>query len=197
MNRTHSVYQDYQLFPKFLLATNNYVVVKDFIHQDGADQIGKEFRKYCVDSFAKADTQVPGSPAVYNHPLIHQLLFSKIFYMNDLIGERLYPTYCYARWYKTGAELKQHTDAEACEISVSVNLFGDPWAIYFTKPDNTIESVTLNPGDAVIYKGVKSVHWREKFTGKECVQAFLHYVTIHGPNYLHAFDLARNPNGFV
>jgi hypothetical protein len=177
------------------LQQNNYFVVRDFLHQDGADFVGKDFKKFCVENFAKPDSQVPNSPCVYNHPLVHQMLISKIFYMNDLVGERLYPTYCYARWYKTGAELKPHTDAEACEISVSVNLLGDPWAIYFTKPDGSSSGVTLNQGDAVIYKGMKSVHWREKFEGKECVQAFLHYITINGPHYFHAFDSVRNPAG--
>jgi hypothetical protein len=182
---------------KDLLEKNNYFVVRDFFHQDGAEFVSKDFKKHCIEKFSKPDSQVPNSPAVYNHPLIQQMLFSKIFYMNDLIGERLYPTYCYARWYKTGAELKPHTDAEACEISVSVNLSGDGWPIYFTKPDGTTNGVTLQQGDAVIYKGVKSVHWREKFDGKECVQAFLHYITITGPNYFHAFDSIRNPKGPV
>lgn len=180
---------------KDLLEKNNYFVVKGFLHHTGADYLGKEFRKDCVSKFLKPDTQVAGSPAMYSHPLIHQMLLSKIFYMNDLVGERLYPTYCYARWYKTGAELAPHIDAEPCEISVSVNLSGDPWPIYFTRPDGSTEGVTLGQGDAVIYKGITSPHWREKFTGKECVQAFLHYVTITGPNYFHAFDLTRHPVG--
>lgn len=179
------------------LQQDNYVVVEGFLHQDTALYIGKEFRKHCIEKFIKADTQVPGSPAVYDHRLIKQILLSKIFYMNDLMGERLYPTYCYARWYKTGAELLPHTDAESCEISVSVNLMGDQWPIYFTKPDGSSVNITLNPGDAVIYKGINSIHWREKFKGTECVQAFLHYVRIFGPYYHHAFDLQRNGFGLV
>lgn len=179
------------------LQTDNYVVVEGFLHRDAAVYAGKEFRKDCIEKFVKADTQVPGSPALYGHTIIDQILISKIFYMNDLLGERLYPTYCYARWYKAGAELKPHTDAEACEISVSLNLLGDTWPIYFTKPDGSVAEVLLNSGDAVIYKGIQSSHWREKFNGVECVQAFLHYVKIYGPNYHHAFDLQRNSVGLV
>ena len=180
-----------------LLEANNFFVVKDFIHQDGAEMIANDFKKYCITNFTKAkpDEHVPGSPAVYGHKAIHEILVTKIFYMNDLIGERLYPTYCYSRWYKTGAILSPHTDAEACEISVSVNLAGDEWPIYMTKPDGTSEGITLKQGDAVIYKGAKSLHWREKFEGKECIQAFLHYVKIFGPNYHHALDMIRNPRG--
>jgi len=179
------------------LEQNNYVVVPEFLHKDASSYAAREFKKHCIESFAKPDTQVPGSPAVYGHPLIDQILISKIFYLNDLLGERLYPTYCYARWYKHGAELLPHTDAEACEISISLNLSGDEWPIFFTKPDGTIASATLKSGEAVIYKGAISPHWREKFTGNECVQAFLHYVKVYGPNYHHAFDLQRHGSGLV
>jgi hypothetical protein len=177
------------------LQEDNYFVVEDFLHPEAADFIAQDFKKQCITSFAKADSQVAGSPALYNSELVNQILISKIFYMNDLVGERLYPTYCYGRWYKKGAELKPHLDAEACEVSVSINLAGDAWPIYFTKPDGTQTGVSLKPGDAVIYKGAKSSHWRETFQGSECIQIFLHYVTINGPNYLHAFDLQRNPRG--
>lgn len=176
-----------------LLDQTNYVLIEKFLHQTAAEYAGAQFKKYCVENFSKPDPQVPGSPAVYGHPFIDQILISKIFFMNDLIGDRLYPTYCYGRWYKKGAELSPHIDAESCEISVTLNLLGDPWPIYFTRPNGEIASETLKPGDAVIYKGSISRHWREKFEGKECVQAFLHYVKAYGANYLHAFDLQRNP----
>jgi len=178
--------------PIEILDRDNYVVINDFLHQHTAITIGNEFKKNCVENFAKSDISVPGAPAIYGHPIVSHILYSNIFFMNDLIGERLYPTYCYGRWYKKGSELKPHTDVEPCEISVTLNLLGDPWPIYFTKPDGQTASVTLTPGDAVVYKGIKSMHWREKFDGKECVQVFLHYVKIFGPNYFHAFDLQRN-----
>ena len=177
------------------LQQNNYFVVEDFLHPETAEFIAQDFKKQCITNFAKADSQVAGSPALYNNLLVNQMLISKIFYMNDLVGERLYPTYGYGRWYKKGAELKPHLDAEACEVSVSINLAGDEWPIYFTKPDGTEISVSLKSGDAVIYKGSKSSHWREPFQGTECIQVFLHYITINGPNYLQAFDLQRNPQG--
>jgi hypothetical protein len=179
------------------LQKDNYFIVEGFLHPQMSTYIGTEFKKHCISTMAKSDVYVPGSPAVYGHPLISQMLVSKIFFMNDLIGERLYPTYCYARWYKKGAELKKHIDAEPCEISVTLNLGGDLWPIYFTKPDGSTTSATLKPGDAVIYNGIKSEHWREPFNGNECVQAFLHYVTVNGPNYFHAFDSQRTANGQV
>ena len=31
----------------------------------------------------------------------------------------------------------------------------------------------------LVYRGCDLEHWREKFKGKECVQAFLHYNDIN------------------
>jgi hypothetical protein len=197
MRRTHTVYRDNFLQKNLRdeLEENNYFVVENFLHPGLLEEIAKSFKKHCIEKFKKPDPQVPGSPASYGWSVAEHLLRSKIFLMNDLVGERLYPTYAYARWYKMGAELKPHIDAEACEISVTLNISGDAWPIFIKKPDGSSASITLRPGEAMIYKGMTADHWREKFTGVECIQIFLHYVKTLGPNYFHAFDLIRNPKG--
>lgn len=174
------------------LHENNYTIVEEFLHPEAATNFGMQFKTDCINKFVKSDSDVENAPAAYMHPLAANLLFSKIFFMNDVVGAKLYPTYAYSRWYKTGAELKPHIDKQACEVSVSLNLLGDIWPIHMTKPDGDVAEIILRPGDAVIYRGMRSKHWREKFTGKECVQFFLHYVMIDGPNSLHAFDLQRS-----
>jgi len=173
------------------LQTKNYVVVEEFLHPELCQDLAAQFKKDCVSNFVKSDSDVDHAPAVYMYPLFVKLLYSKIFFMNELVGEKLYPTYSYARWYQKGAELKPHTDLEACEISVTLNLSGDNWPIYITSPDNEVAEISLRPGDAAVYRGMRSRHWREKFQGTECVQVFLHYVRIEGPNADHAFDLKR------
>ncbi len=45
-------------------------------------------------------------------------------------------------------------------------------------------SISLNPGDAVLYQGRDLPHWREKFKGKICGQLFLHY-TLPDAEYLY------------
>ena len=173
------------------LQQNNYVVVEEFLHPELSADLAKQFKNDCAANFITSDKDVANAPAVYMYPLFVKLLYSKIFFMNDLVGEKLYPTYSYARWYQKGAELKPHTDAEACEISVTLNLSGDKWPIFMTSPQGEVSGIELTPGDAVIYRGARSRHWREKFTGTECVQVFLHYVRIDGPNVDNAFDLRR------
>ena len=43
-----------------------------------------------------------------------------------------------------------------------------------------VQTITLKPGEAIIYSGTKLQHWREPFTGDYNVQLFLHYVNKNG-----------------
>jgi hypothetical protein len=50
-------------------------------------------------------------------------------------------------------------------------------------------SYTLEPGDAVVYKGCEVTHWREKAVDTELnAQFMLHYVDQNGPNAKFKWD---------
>jgi|TARA_R100000963_G_C4634517_1_gene98902 hypothetical protein len=95
---------------------------------------------------------------------------------------KLIETYSYVRLYVKGNVLKRHTDRDECQISATLNLGGDEWAI-FLEPSGKInqkgKKVILKPGDLMIYKGCKVEHWREPFKGNQCGQVFLHYNDIN------------------
>ena len=98
--------------------------------------------------------------------------------MEKVTGLKLYPAYTYARIYKKGDKLKRHKDRFSCEISTTMNLGGDDWPIYLEPSGETGKKgikVDLKPGDMLVYSGCELEHWRNKFRGKECIQAFLHY----------------------
>ena len=88
---------------------------------------------------------------------------------------KLVPTYSYTRLYSYGSVLKRHKDRKSCEISTTLNLGGDSWPIYLKKENKKEIKVNLKPGDMLIYSGCDLEHWRDKFTGNECGQVFLHY----------------------
>ena len=98
--------------------------------------------------------------------------------MKEYTGEDLEPTYSYLRVYKKGDILHRHTDRDACEYSASITMKREPkdaiWLLYL-ETDKTY-GVELEAGDALIYKGIESPHWREKFEGERLAQVFLHYV---------------------
>ena len=108
------------------------------------------------------------------------------------MGERVLPTYCYARVYYKGAILERHTDRPSCEVSVTLNLGSDKeWPIFIRTPEGEEVSVTLGPGDAMLYYGCDAEHWRERFDGICCNQVFLHYVKSRGENQPFYFDKIR------
>ena len=116
------------------------------------------------------DTQVPGSFSLYGDPLFdtHMLVIKPE--LEKSIGKKLIEMYTYGRVYAKGNELLKHTDRKSCEISLTMNLGGDPWPIFADG-----NSVDLNPGDCLVYKGCEIEHWREPFQGEICVQVFYHY----------------------
>ena len=73
----------------------------------------------------------------------------------------------------------------------------EPWPIWIAGPLG-VASVSLNPGDGLIYRGCDCYHWREPFAGNHLAQVFLHYVDQNGPNKEWKYDkrphLSRLPN---
>lgn len=168
---------------------NNYLYVPEFIAQDTANALAKEFKEHCKKFNLPGDPQVPNSQVEYNFLPFLRLLVSKVPQVGELLGEEVLPTYTYARVYKENAVLTRHRDRPACEVSFTINLSKDcDWPILFQRPDGSEASIELNPGDAVLYLGCQADHWRETFIGKEYTQVFMHYVRAYGPKAWAYFD---------
>lgn len=135
------------------------------------------------------DEQCPLSCAVYNYRPFLKLLCNKIPKVSELMGEDMFPTYSYARLYQHNETLKKHTDRGSCEISLTLHLGGDaPWPIWLTKPCGEKVEVNLTPGQAILYQGMVSEHWREAYQGNNYGQVFLHYVRADGEYWDHFGD---------
>jgi len=134
--------------------------------------------------------QIPNTYSQYGNIAMETLMLKIQPLMEKETGLKLYPAYTYARIYKKEDVLKRHKDRFSCEISTTMNLGGDDWPLYL-EPDSSKGGVKegvgyvsentkgvrvdLKPGDMMVYKGMELEHWRDKFKGKECIQAFLHY----------------------
>jgi hypothetical protein len=174
------------------LIDNNYLILPNFLDPDRAKELHSIFKKSIESNPAEfaRDEQCPKSLSVYDYRWFLELLVESAPVLSDIMQEPILPTYCYARMYQHGEELVKHKDRPSCEISVSLNLDSDgtSWPLYFTKPNGEVASVELNSGQAVLYLGCVSTHWRDRYEGHELSQVFLHYVRSRGPYWDFYFD---------
>ena len=178
------------------LQENNYVHAPGFITPERAAELAGEFLELERQGRYTKDAQAPNSPAAYNFMPFVRLLVEKVPFVSELCGEPVLPTYAYGRIYKHGEVLRRHRDRDACEISFTLNLAQDAdWPIYIEKPDGNAVALNLGPGEAVMYLGCDTDHWREQYTGQNHVQVFLHYVRAYGPRAYTFFNIAKTRPG--
>lgn len=174
------------------LEKNNYIIIPNFISKERASEIGKEFKAHCENVSPGGDDSVPTSECVYNFLPILELMCEKTHQISSILEEPVLPTYCYSRLYKNGNILHKHTDRDACEISLTVHLCGDkPWKIWIETPEGDSKSVSLEPGDAMMYFGITAPHWRDEYNGEYYCQSFIHYVRSRGDKLYTYFDKCR------
>lgn len=139
------------------------------------------------------DDFVPGCLSRYNYPKYQNLLFYIKNIVEDILNEKIYPTYHFDRFYFTGQDLKKHVDRPSCEISVSLTLNHNAnydWPLFFDIDGENHPTFT-NIGDAVLYSGTNTPHWRYPLEGNSDTywhQIFFHYVRCDGPYIQHAFE---------
>lgn len=162
-----------------------YQLIKNFLNDNELLECVETFKKLPIISM-KSDW---AGPSVYNYPIFLEILCKKLNQVSDILQEPLFPTYCYARKYQTGATLTEHIDRPSCEISLTVHLYGDKkWSFFVKNKTNIVEGFDLEQGDAVLYYGMTTPHWRNEYLGKEYAQLFLHYVRSRGPFKDYYFD---------
>lgn len=120
-------------------------------------------------------------------PLTEVILTEVQGKIEEVVGQKVLPTYSFARIYQPGEQLKAHVDRESCEISttVSVAYKGDITPIYMQKLGGSPVGIFIEPGDAVVYKGCEIDHWRDVIKEDSLViQFMLHYIYKEG-RYSH------------
>lgn len=151
-----------------------------------------------------------------NAPLVLGFHWGLTSRMCELTGKRLAPTYSYFRTYQKEDVCTVHTDRPACEHSMSMSLaYSDDivWnldigtrkcdqAAMARNPlssdfgDEPFLSVRLDPGDALVYKGIDYRHGRTTPNpNRWSAHVFMHWVDIDGPHADWAFD--RRPGAGV
>ena len=140
--------------------------------------------KYCPEDISHGekwgDDLVSNAYAYYAGINSELLLANLRTNLEQETGLSLVETYSYTRIYENGQTLDRHSDRSSCEISITLNLGGDPWGVWLEDEGKDIE-VILNPGDLLIYRGCDMDHWRNPYEGSAPYsQMFLHYNDVNG-----------------
>ncbi len=133
--------------------------------------------------YAYDGSQVVGSRVAYGNAVFETVLGDLIPDLVGRLGIDLRPTYSFVRSYLQGMDLAPHTDRPACEISVTVHLGSDDgldWPLLLTDTTEETISISLKPGDGVVYLGCDIPHWRDPCPSIHYRQAFFHYVEAEG-----------------
>jgi hypothetical protein len=103
--------------------------------------------------------------------------------VESIFKTKLFPTYNWSKIYSEGGLLPAHKDRDFCEYSVTLCLENEKalWPI-FLKTIQGVQKVVLEQGDALLYKGIEQLHWREVLTNGHVYQSFFHYVDQNGPH---------------
>ena len=145
----------------------------------------------------------------YADSLCETLLDMSTPVIEQNVNKQLYPTYSFARIYDKGSHLPTHIDRESCEYTAAICVGSQPsntsYPIYLGKEnensmykylDHNNEEVKLEieiylsmlPNNALIFKGLESLHWREKCVHDHFITVFLHYVDKNGEFADYKYD---------
>lgn len=128
--------------------------------------------------------------------------------ISELTGADVLPSYDYFRIYQKDDICRVHSDRPSCEHSVSLTLAysdGLPWPLEVGSTrvtgeapcvedfgDEAFSSVAMEPGDAVLYRGIDLRHGRtQPNPNRWSAHLFLFWVERGGPFEQHAFDVQR------
>jgi len=189
-------------------AKNNYLFVKDLVPSVFANFLFNVVRLRRTrhsnpnepgffELSGVQGVQVPGSFTSYGCAMFDQILLDLQPKVEELTGLKLIPTYSYNRLYITGDKLPKHTDREACEISVTLALghIGGENKVFVQDVNGEGVGYNLEPGDAIIYRGIDVAHWRELYNGIALANSFFHYINKDGPHTKEKYD-KRDKNIF-
>lgn len=169
-----------------------YKVIKQYIPREDAEKFCESFLEdSTTNNYKNLSTGfVDHCIDRRNYPLATAIATEKVSYLNELLGNKVLPSYTFTRIYSEGSSLLMHTDRESCEISLTIHLGSDEdWAFCLEDLDGNVVEVNLEPGDAILYDAPKANHWRKgAYTGKHYVQSFHHYVFLGGNFEEYQYD---------
>ena len=186
------------------------ILIKEFLPK----QVLNILYSYCIFKYSnknefEIDSQTSSLAADYGDCLMETILDLSTPVVEQNVDKKLFPTYSYLRVYDKGSDLKIHTDRPACEYTVALCIGADPvnepydlfvgeidessdYKYYDSKKNYNRYKIdhkfSMLPNNAVIFKGMEKIHWREYCKHDHYITVFLHYVDQEGKYKEEKFD---------
>lgn len=128
----------------------------------------------------------PGFPQrwiAHNEPVVRMLHEPLVRVVSEVTRAPVKASYCFLARYAAGASMPKHVDREQCVWNMSFVLEADPepateadaWPL-MVEERGRVRAAGLRVGDAVLYRGVSSPHWRDALAAGSYTVAFFHFV---------------------
>lgn len=159
------------------------IFIKHLFSQEEATQLHGKLVNYVVPGNVGVGTQpgiAPGAVYVVNYLPAVRAHIKLIPEVSRLVGADVLPTFCMAQAYKKGAELLPHLDRHNCEVSLTVAFTPDAtWDIH-TILGESRQTFSMGCGDALLFSGAKTTHYRHPLELDAYLQVAFHFVLADG-----------------
>jgi hypothetical protein len=180
-----------------ILDKKNYVIVKHAVSQEMCELLSEyaQLKASIKPNAYKKGDALNNVHREYGDAMMETLLAKFTPLVEKATGKSLWPTLSFYYTYKHGNRLAPHKDRSSCQIVAGLCIGADEtykkthgtWPLFFSF-DGEKESVAVDFGDLVIFKGHETEHWRDAFTGAWFVSAIFGYVEKEGPFAFQKYD---------
>ena len=185
------------------------IFIKDFLPQHVLNVLYSYIIIKYTNEDSKFDIQTNSLVGCYKDYLAETILDISTSVVSENVNKKLFPSYSYLRVYDKGSDLPIHVDRPSCEYTVALCVgalpYDVPYDIFVGEADSTSDykyfdekrnliplkinyKFSMLPNNALIFKGMDSLHWREHCSHDHFITIFLHYVDQEGPYSEYRFD---------
>jgi len=136
------------------------------------------------------DEHHPNTFSFYSPLCGEVMLLHLLPFVERITGQKLIPSFSYARTYYKGSNLDRHTDRARASIGITVCLekSTSEWPLIIIDKEGLEVQVNLDVMDAVIFKGMELEHYRNELKSESQTQIFFFYVLDGEDSYFDGRD---------
>lgn len=166
------------------ISQQQYAILRGIIPPLQLAALRRHLRRLDQADYPTRDPEI-GRAVMENENVTHFIHHQINDLINRVTQEPIKPSYTLLCFYSDGASLPRHIDRAQCVWNVSLLIDTEPetdldssWPIYL-EVNGEPREVRLEMGDAVLYRGAETPHWRDALPdGQKATLIFCHFVPV-------------------